>query len=74
MYFPEVNSREYRHAFPVVPEDHYMYSPITEYRSEWVIEMLDDWGMNWRRLIVEEEDFPDEGVSIKFQVLLYISN
>ena len=69
---PEVNAGEYRHAFPFVPEDQYMYSPLTEYRSEWANEMLDDWGMNRRRLIVEEEDFPDEGVSIKFLVLLYL--
>ena len=69
---PEVNAREYSHAFSVIPEDQYMYSPITEYRSEWANEMLDDWGMNRRRLIVEEDDFPDEGVSIKFLVLLYL--
>ena len=34
--------------------------------------MLDDWPMDRRRLIQEEQGFPDEGVSIKFLVFLYL--
>ena len=69
---PEINAEEGVNVIPVAQEDQYMYSPILEYRTNWVNKMLDAWGMNRRRLIDEEEDFPDEGVSIKFLVLLYL--
>ena len=42
------------------------------YHSNWANKMLDDWAMDRRHLIQEEEDFPDEGISIKFLVFLYL--
>ena len=42
------------------------------YRTNWANEMLDHWGMDRRRLIKEEKNFPDEGVSIEFLVILYL--
>ena len=69
---PEINAEEYVNVIPAAQEDQYMYASILEYRTKWANEMLADWGMNGRRLIDEEEDFPDKGVSIKFLVLLYL--
>ena len=65
---PEINAVDRVH----VSRDLYSYACFLEDRETWAIEMLDDWGMSRRRLIREEEDFPDEGVSIKFLILLYL--
>ena len=65
---PEINAVYRVH----VSWDLYLYARFLEDRTTWNIEMLNDWGMSRRRLIREEEDLPDEGVSIKFLILLYL--